>query len=428
MKKIWALLLVMAMGVSITACGSKEDVGANGGTGKQKVTVWAWDPSFNIAIMNEAKVRYEADNPDVEIEILDFGKTDVEQKLHTNLASGSKKGLPEVVLIEDYNVQKYLQSYPGAFHDLTGKINHKDFAGYKVDAMTLENKIYGVPFDSGVAGFYFRRDLIEEAGYTEADIQNITWDEYIEIGKAVKEKTGKYMLTLDPSDGGIIRLMMQSAGSWFFDADGNPSIKGNEALGEILRIYKGMMDAGISKPITGWTEFTGAFNTGDVASIITGAWITPTVMSEESQNGLWGIAPVPRLDIDSSINASNLGGSSWYVLEASDNAEIAVDFLNKTFGQDVDFYQTILKDIGAIGNYVPALVGEAYKEEKEFFGGQAIYDDFAKWIAQIPPVNYGTYTWEADGVLMAEILNVLNGMPIEEALANTEVQVIQQVE
>lgn len=431
MRKIWALLLVFAMSFSITACGvGSEGKGASNSesNGKKKVTVWAWDPNFNIAVMNEAKALYEAENSDVEIEIMDFGKTDVEQKLHTSLASGSKKGLPEIVLIEDYNVQKYLQSYPGAFHDLTDKVNHGDFANYKVDIMTLDNKVYGMPFDTGVVGFYYRKDLIEEAGYTEADLQNITWDQYIEIGKAVKEKTGKQMLTLDPSDGGIIRVMLQSAGSWFFDSNGNPTIKDNEALKESVRIYTKMMNEGITKPVTGWTEFVGAFNNGDVASIITGAWITPTVMSEEEQNGLWKIAPVPRLEISGGVNATNLGGSSWYVLEASENAEIAADFLNKTFGQNTDFYQTILKDIGGIGTYLPALTGEAYGEAKEFFGGQAIYSDFAKWINEIPPVNYGIYTWEADGVIMVEIMNVLGGMPIEEALANAEEQIMQQVE
>lgn len=430
MKKIWAILLVSLMSISMVACSSPSgETGENNvAEGKQKVTVWAWDPNFNIAVMNEAKARYEADNPNVEIEILDFGKTDVEQKLHTSLASSSTKGLPEIVLIEDYNVQKYLQSYPGAFHDLTGKIKHEDFANYKVDVMSLDNSIYGVPFDTGVAAFYYRKDILAEAGYEEADLQNITWDEYIAIGKAVKEKTGKHMLTLDPNDGGIIRLMLQSAGTWFFDTDGNPTIKDNAALKEIVEVYKKMMDAEISKPITGWSEFVGAFNGGDVASVITGAWITPSVMSEESQSGLWGIAPIPRLEVEGGVNAGNLGGSSWYVLEESANKDVAVDFLNKTFGQDSDFYQTILTDIGGIGTYVPALTGEAYNKENEFFGGQAIYSDFAKWMNEIPAVNYGIYTWEADSVLMSEIVNVLNGESVEKALENTEAQVMQQID
>ena len=51
-------------------------------------------------------------------------------------------------------------------------------------------------------------------------MQDITWEKYIEIGKAVKEKTGKAMLTMDPSDLNQIRVMMQSAGAWYVDKDG----------------------------------------------------------------------------------------------------------------------------------------------------------------------------------------------------------------
>lgn len=443
MKKLWTTLLVTSIGLNLVACSSgattpiaesKEGTTASADKNiendkeKEKVTVWAWDPAFNIAVMKEAESRYEAENPNVDIEIMDFAKTDVEQKLHTNLASGSKDGLPEIVLIEDYNAQKYLQSYPGAFYDLTGKISHEDFAPYKVDVMRLEDKIYGVPFDSGVGGLYYRKDIIEEAGYTVSDLDNITWDKYIEIGKAVKEKTGKYMLTLDPNDGGIIRLMLQSAGSWYFDAEGNPNMKNNEALKEIVALYAEMMNSGIAKPTAGWSDFVGGFNSGEVASVVTGAWITPSVMSEASQSGKWVIAPTPRLNVENAVNASNLGGSSWYVLSDASNKDIAVDFLNKTFGSDIDFYQTVLKNIGAIGTYLPALTGEAYEEASEFFGGQSIYSDFATWINEIPSVSYGLYTWEADSVLMTEMMNVLSGAPIEEALKNAEEQVMQQVQ
>lgn len=30
---------------------------------------------------------------------------------------------------------------------------------------------------------FYRKDMIEKAGFAEADMQNITWDRYIEIGK-----------------------------------------------------------------------------------------------------------------------------------------------------------------------------------------------------------------------------------------------------
>ncbi|MCJ7790513.1 MAG: extracellular solute-binding protein, partial [Candidatus Atribacteria bacterium] len=111
-----------------------------------KITIWSWDPNFNIPIMKEAAARYTKDNPKVTFDVVDLAKADVEQKLQINLASGVTEGLPDITLIEDYGAQKYLQSYPGAFADLTDKIKYSDFANYKVSLMTLDGKVYGIPF------------------------------------------------------------------------------------------------------------------------------------------------------------------------------------------------------------------------------------------------------------------------------------------
>ena len=75
------------------------------------------------------------------------------------------------------------------------------------------------------------------------------------------------MLTLDPSDIGQIRMMLQSAGSWYTDEDGNVDIKDNEALKEAFAIYKEIVDSGISKQVADWDQFVGAFNNGEVATV-----------------------------------------------------------------------------------------------------------------------------------------------------------------
>src|SRR5690606_21631695 len=75
-----------------------------------EITVWCWDPNFNGATMKEAGARYTAAHPDVTFNIVDFAKADLEQKLQAQLASGTTEGLPDIVLIEDYGAQKYLQS------------------------------------------------------------------------------------------------------------------------------------------------------------------------------------------------------------------------------------------------------------------------------------------------------------------------------
>jgi len=391
-----------------------------------KVTVWCWDPNFNGATMKEAGDRFKAAHPDFELEIVDFAKADLEQKLQAQLASGTTDGLPDIVLIEDYGAQKYLQSFPAAFEPLNGKIDYAGFAPYKVELATVNGQTYSLPFDSGVTGYFYRADLLKEAGFSDADLQSITWDKLIEVGKAVKEKTGKGLLPIDPNDAGWLRIMMQSAGSWYFNTDGSPNIAGNAVLKASLETYQRILAAGITAPVSGWTEYTGSFTSGATASTFTGVWMVGTIKANPDQAGKWGIAPLPKLDgVEGATNASNLGGSSWYVLSSSDNKDETISFLDEIWGKDVDFYQKILVNQGALGSLLAARDGDAYKASDDFFGGQPVWQNFTTWLGQIPSVNYGVFTNEADAAVVAQIPAITGGGNIDEIIANIDAQVRQ---
>ncbi len=426
-RRIYAVLTTLALTVTAGCSSTTSEPAASGGDAatpaaeasgeKTKVTVWAWDPNFNVAIMKNAEARYEANNPNVDIEVVEMAKADVEQLLHTNLQAGVKDALPDIVLIEDYNAQKYLRTYDGAFADLTTSFNYDDFADYKEEFMKVGDKTYGVPFDSGVSGFFYRTDILEEAGYTADDLKDITWDEFIAIGKDVKDKTGKKLLSFGRDDGGLMRIMLQSSGSWYFDGEGNVTMANNKALIESLNVYKNIVDADIMVPTAGWTEWVGAFNNGDAASVTTGAWIIGSVKAAADQSGKWALAPVPHLSTVES-KQSNLGGSSWYVLNTDDTAA-SIKFMQDTYGSDVEFYQDILVKNGAIGSYLPAFQGEAYSVADEFFGGQTIFTDLTNYMEEIPAINYGLYTYEADGVIISLIEELYSGRMTAEELAKT---------
>ena len=439
MKKYLALILALVMCAALFAgCSpsaeppAAEDPAApvSEPTGEETtITVWAWDPNFNIAIMNAAAEAYKAENPSVKVEILEMAKADVEQKLHTTLAAQTTEGVPEIVLIEDYNAQKYLTSYPGLFADLTEKFNYDEFAAYKTELMTVDGKTYGVPFDSGVAGFFYRTDILEEAGYSAADLEDITWDQFIEIGKAVKEKTGKYFLSFDKVDGGIMRIMLQSAGEWYFNEAGEPALADSAALAEAMTIYKEIVDSGIAKPVTGWDEWCAGFNSGECASVTSGCWIIGTVKAPADQSGLWAVAPVPKLATVESKHETNLGGSSWYILENAKNRDAAIEFMQKVYAANTEFYQTILMNNGAIGTWLPATEGDAYSTPDEFFAGAAIYEDLSAWMSKIPTINYGSYTYEADAAIMAQMDSYISGaMTLDEAIAAAQTQLENSIQ
>ncbi|WP_375598461.1 ABC transporter substrate-binding protein [Devosia sp. Naph2] len=417
LKRSLAVALASVSMFSVTAASAAE------------ILVWCWDPNFNGATMEQAFARYQAEHPDDTIRVEIFDKAAMEQKLQTQLASGTTEGLPDIVLIEDYRAQKYLLSFPGAFEPLTDQIDYSSFAPYKVAVGTVDDQSYSMPFDSGVTGYFYRADLLEAAGYTAADLEDITWDRLIEIGVDIKEKTGETLLPIDPNDAGWLRIMMQSAGSWYFDEAGNLTIADNPVIKASLETYQRLMNAGITKPVAGWTEYTGSFTSGDTMSTFTGVWMTATIKANPDQSGQWGVAPIPRLDgVEGSVNASNLGGSSWYVLSSAPQKDMAIDFLKTIWGADVDFYQEILINQGALGTYLPAREGEAFQASDEFFGGQPVWQNFSNWLAEIPAVNYGIFTEEADTAVVAQLPALVNGGDVDEIISAINAQVSQQIQ
>ncbi|KYG27692.1 ABC transporter substrate-binding protein [Alkalihalobacillus trypoxylicola] len=440
MKKMMMACFSICLLFIVVACssGNSDTTSNEGSTGDQEdenqsssvdeITIWAWDPNFNIAALELAKDTYAEENADVNINIVESAQDDIIQRLNTILSSGSTSGLPHIVLIEDYRAQGFLQSYPDSFHEITGAYELDNFAPYKIAPTSIDDANYGLPFDTGVAGLYVRTDYFEEAGYSVEDLQSLDWNEYIEIGKEIKEATGKYLLTLEPNNLSQLRMMIQTNGGWYVEEDGvTPYLADNEDLKIAFEVYKTLIDEDLAKPISDWSQFVAGFNSGEVASVPTGNWITPSVTAEESQSGDWAVVPFPTLPgVESSIPATNLGGSSWYVLNI-DGKEDATDFLAKTFGSNDQLYEDLLNEIGAIGTYLPASQNDAYQSEVEFFGNQSIYADFAKWSELIPQVNYGIHTYSIEDILVVEMQNYLNGKDIDQALQDAQVQAETQI-
>lgn len=425
LKKIMALSMTAMLALGMIGCGSStgSSAGKSGGSDDKTITVWAWDDTFNIKAANMAKERYIKDHPDVTINVVSMAQDDVVQKLNTSLSSGTYDGLPNVVLIEDYKIQNYLLSYPGEIKDLKGYVDPSRFMDYKLGFMTEGDKVYGVPFDSGVSGLFYRTDLIEQAGYTQEDMQDITWEKYIEIGKAVKEKTGKKMLTIDPSDLNQLRIMMQSAGSWYVDAEGKVSIDNNPALRDAVEIYKQIVDADIAKQVSGWDSFIAAFQSGDVASVVNGCWLSSSVQAAEDQKGKWAIAATPRMGNNAnSVNASNSGGSSWYVLDKVGNSDLAADFLKETFASSDELMNDLVPAINLVSTLKSASESENYNTGVEFFNGQEIFKDFSKWAQEIPSVNYGLHTYALENIMSEGMQSIVAGGDIDEALKKTQAQ------
>ncbi len=434
MKKIISMMLTGILTVGLVSCGGTEqaqstdvqDNTSNTSTPSaegEKIVVWAWDESFNIRAVNEAKKIYAEIDPTLEVEVVTMAQDDIIAKLNTSLSSGSYSGLPDIVLIEDYRASGYLNAYLDDFADLSEIVPNGAFAEFKTSISTANNVRYGVPFDSGVAAVFYRLDLVEEAGYTQADMENLTWDKYIEIGQAIKATTGVDLMTLDPNDIGQIRMMLQSSGEWYTDQEGNVNIENNQALKDAINTYKKLVEADVTKVATGWDQFVGAFNNGEVASVPTGCWISPSVLNGTDQSGNWAVAAFPRMAENSnSVNASSLGGAGWYVLNVG-NEEQAKAFLGETFASNVDLMNTLAVEINLVSTLIAASDAENYSKGIDFYGGQEIFKDLAKWTEEVPSANYGEYTYAIEDIMTEAVQAILNGADMDTTLGEYQKQI-----
>ena len=182
MKKVIALALALLMLCTVFAgCSKQNDTPAPSQTNEpassntgsdasvsdsaETLTVWCWDENFNIAAMHTAEKYYKAaGHENFSLNILNVIEEDVQTKLSTVLSSGATDELPDIVLMGDSWANMYLTNFPGCYADLTDEIDFSEFAQYKVSCFTVDGRVYGIPFDSGSAGLFYRTDILEQAG------------------------------------------------------------------------------------------------------------------------------------------------------------------------------------------------------------------------------------------------------------------------
>lgn len=212
-----------------------------------------------------------------------------------------------------------------------------------------------------------------------ADLTDITWDQFIEIGKVVKEKTGMPMLTNVQGEPDLLNMILQSAGISVFDENGKIDLVDNEGLKEAMDVYMTLVKEGILQEQVDWSGYQGSINNGTVVGTINGSWICATIMSTDQaeQEGNWA-------------------GST-------------------------DFYDSILTDLGAIATYLPAADSEAYNEKSAYFSDDTIYSKIVSYGGKIPTVNKGIYWTEEKEALGIALSKVINGKSdLDAAIAEAQ--------
>ena len=446
-RKVISVLLASAMVLSMAACGSggsdassdsstgddaaatddaAEDDGAavteGSAGGDNSLTVWTWDPNFNIYAINKAAEIYAQDHEGFTVEVSEIQSDDIETRITTAVNAGDLSTLPDIFLMQDNSFQKYISFYPDIFTDLTDSgIDFSEFSEAKVAYSTMDGKNYGIPFDNGAVVNCIRTDILEEAGYTIDDFTDITWSDYMEKAKVVLEKTGVPMLTAQAGSPDQVMMMLQSCGSSLFNEDGSANIVGNEALKEIIDVYAQMVADGTLVEVTDWDQYISSLNSGTAASAMNGCWIMASEQIAEDQSGKWGMTNMPKLDkAANATNYSNNGGSSWVISSNCQNVELAVDFMNSTFAGSTEFYDDIISK-GALATWAPAGDSEAYQQPVDFYGGDAVYAKIVDYATKTPANTTGPFYYDARdavGTALSEITQT--GADVDKSLQTAQ--------
>ncbi|RDI61516.1 ABC transporter substrate-binding protein [Nocardia pseudobrasiliensis] len=178
-----------ATGLALTACagtggGSKQSGNSN------TITFWSNHPGTSKDQEAEIINRFQAQNPDLKVNLIDAGRNyeEVAQKFNAALSGGE---LPDVVVLSD--VWWFNYALNGTIEPLDG---HFAAAGVKVDDYVdtflndykFNGKTWALPYSRSTPLFYYNKDVWSKAGLPDRGPES--WQEFDEWGPKIQGVVG----------------------------------------------------------------------------------------------------------------------------------------------------------------------------------------------------------------------------------------------
>lgn len=409
---------VAALG--LTACGSAGEEGPSGASEEEiqaalaaggSITVWAWEPT-----LTQAAEDFEAEYPEVEVELVNVGTGDDQYTAVQNAVSAGSGG-PDVAQIEYFALGQF--TVTDAIADLTG-FGAADLEGLfspgPWNAVGAGGGIHALPMDSGPMALFYNQDVFDEHDVAVPT----TWDEYLDAARALNEADPDVFITSDTGDPGLTTSLIWQAGGRPYTVDGTSlGIDfSDEGTASYTEVWQQLLDEDLLAPIESWTdEWYQGMARGSIASIATGAWMPANLESGvPSGSGSWRVAPLPQWEEGGSAGAEN-GGSGLTIPQASENKVLAYAFID---------YITTGDGVGARldGGAFPATVADLESEEFlnaeiPYFGGQQANEIFAAAAADVAEGwTYLPYQAYANSIFNDTVgRSYVSDLPLTEGLA-----------
>lgn len=280
-KKMWtAVSLATAVLVITTACGSE------GADGEIKLRFSYWGSDARQKMTQEAIKRFEAQNPniDVEEEFSDFGS--YYEKLATKVAGDEA---PDVITIEIRGLREYAER--GTLADLSSRVDTADIDGKVLATGAIDGKQFAIPTGVNAWSLVVDPKAIEDAGENLPDDTMWTWDEYVDLAAKITARTGgKVYGTQQAFNPAFLQIFAAQRGESFYKGNkigvSPDTLKAWWAIHRKLIKTKGSPDAAKSVELGAQGEDRSLFATGNGAM---GMWWSNQLGSINKASGGKGV-------------------------------------------------------------------------------------------------------------------------------------------
>ncbi|MCR5289364.1 MAG: sugar ABC transporter substrate-binding protein [Treponema sp.] len=294
MKKTISAIAALTLAAGMLFAGGKKEADTSSGPVTLKWALWDYTQTVYYKPLIEA---FEATHPNIKIEPLDLGSSDYQTMLSTQLTGGDSS--IDVVTVKDIPGYATLVK-AGQLVDLTplmkkNNINPADYNG-AAEQMTVDGKLYEMPFRSDFRVVFYNKDLFDKAGvpYPKNDW---TWDEYDALAR--KMTSGSGASKVYGSHYHTWRSMVQCQAI----LDGHTVVQPpydfmKPYYERVLKQQKEGICMDYAQLKTTSTHYSGVFYNNSVAMMEMGSWFISTLGSQIAQGKTevknWGIVKLPH--------------------------------------------------------------------------------------------------------------------------------------
>ena len=301
-KKLISLLLAgsMMLGTLVGCGGSSSQESSSEGTAateSEGVEISFWNPFTGDDGKTMAAIveKFNEENEDgITVTIQTMAQDDYYAKLPVTISSGTD--VPDVAILHIERLPYY--SSKGLVQEMDADIEEMglsadDFISATWDAsVQSDGKRYSVPLDTHPYVMFYNKDILTELGYTEADLEGLDGDTFLDMCEAAKE-SGYYGIGFYYTGmSSVFYSMLKQFGGNLIDADDPAKAAFNDEAGvKAAQWVKDLLDAGYATDVAG--DHVSLFKQGQSLFCADGIWSSAGMAEIETLN--WGEMFLPQL-------------------------------------------------------------------------------------------------------------------------------------